>query len=99
MIRNRIRQTFSAEQRRAQLANHRTQTAFNSSARSRVNVVTSAGLGRPNRPKPPDPAVVRLSSIVSIGSSRRYSIRRATSAGVGADSVPCTTSPFCVRAR
>ena len=37
--------------------------------------------------------------MVSIGNSFRYSIRRATSADVGADSVPLTISPFCVSAR
>ena len=58
-----------------------------------------AALGRPNEPKPPALALVRLSSTVSIGSSRKYSIRRVTSATVGAESVPFTISPFCVNAR
>jgi hypothetical protein len=37
--------------------------------------------------------------MVSIGSSFRYSMRRATSFEVGAEIVPFTISPFCVRAR
>ena len=49
--------------------------------------------------KATEPDAARFSSTVSIGSSRRYSMRRATSVGVGAEIVPCTISPVCVRAR
>jgi hypothetical protein len=37
--------------------------------------------------------------MVSIGNRRKYSMRRATSVEFGAEIVPFTISPFCVRAR
>ena len=64
-----------------------------------MKVVTSAALGPPNRLRPPPAPAARLSSVVSIGSSLRYSMRRATSAAVGAEIVPFTISPAWVRAR
>ena len=44
-------------------------------------------------------AAVPLSATDSIGTRPRYSMRRATSAAVGAEIDPLTTSPFCVSAR
>ena len=46
-----------------------------------------------------DTATDPLSAAVSIRTSPRYSIRRETSAAVGAAIDPLTSSPLCVRAR
>ena len=62
-------------------------------------VVTSARPGWPKTPSPVDAEAARVSSTVSIGNSRRYSMRAATSVAFGADSLPWTISPVCVSAR
>jgi hypothetical protein len=60
-----------------------------------VKVVTSAALGLRQKPNALfDAAALAFSSTVSIGNSLRYSMRCATSLAVGAESVPCTISPF-----
>jgi hypothetical protein len=64
-----------------------------------VKVVTSERLGWPKMPKPVDAETARFSSIVSIGNSRKYSMRAATSVALGADNLPFTISPVWVSAR
>jgi hypothetical protein len=66
-----------------------------SKARSPVKMVTSSERGRENTPKPsPRLTSASLSSVTeSIGISPRYSMRRPTSAAVGAAIEPLTTSP------
>src|SRR5262245_12450633 len=74
--------------------------AFSRSARSRVKIVTASERARcPNFKLNSDVLGARSSTTVSMGTSRRYSIRRATSAEVGADINPLTTSPLWVNAR
>ena len=60
--------------------------AFNSKARSRVKVVTSARPGRSKTQGRWKRKLALFSSTVSIGNSRKYSMRAATSVAVGADS-------------
>src|SRR5271165_7397866 len=64
-------------------------------------MVTSSGRGRENRTKPsPRLTAASLSSVTeSIGISPRYSMRRPTSAAVGAAIDPLTTSPTWLKAR
>ncbi len=72
--------------------------AFSSSARSSVKTVTSSAFGCPSEKLKRGPAD-RSSATVSIGTRPRYSMRRATSAAVGAEIDPLTISPPWVSAR
>jgi hypothetical protein len=72
--------------------------ALSSSARSRANTVTSSGFARLPSVKKDEVAAGRSSVTVSTGTRPRYSIRRATSAAVGAVISPVTISPAWVRA-
>ena len=70
-------------------------------ARSPVKMVTSSGRGRENSAKSSRRLIgASLSSVTeSMGISPRYSMRRPTSAAVGAAIDPLTTSPTWLRAR
>jgi hypothetical protein len=72
--------------------------ALSSSARSSVNTVTSSGRARLPRVKNEVGLTGRSSVTVSTGTSPRYSMRRATSAAVGAAIDPVTISPAWVNA-
>jgi hypothetical protein len=71
--------------------------AFSSSDRSSVNTVTSSVFARLVNVKNVAAAPAARSSVtVSTGTRPRYSMRRATSAAVGAAIEPVTISPACV---
>jgi hypothetical protein len=67
---------------------------------SRVKMVTSSARGLLNSASVTrETDATPSSDTVSIGTSPRYSMRRATSDAVGADSDPFTSSPLWVMAR